>query len=184
MENNLKDEAKNILHRITSPWFFTFIPWWVVFNYDFLLRVFGKFDTVDKINEHYCGAENFKYSIFGCVKLNQEGWLKLWYSPLEWTMNNLPIFPKFIIPFGLTVISLKFVSKLIIKQENNYYANTSISLPLLVNKYKTLEETSKNYKDEYKKIQQDMIDKEMEKLYYKHNLEMEYIKKQIEDLKK
>ena len=53
MEKKFNEIGTNILHRITSPWFFTFIPWWVVFNYDFLLCVFGKFDTVDKINKYY-----------------------------------------------------------------------------------------------------------------------------------
>jgi hypothetical protein len=190
MEKKFNEIGTNILQRITSPWFFTFIPWWIVFNYDFLLRVFGKFGTVNNINKYYCGAENFKYSILGCVKLNQEGWLKLWYSPLEWTMNNLPILPKFIIPFGLTVVSLKFISKFVTKQENHYYANTMGSLPTLIKKseriskqVQEMQERYQNQKDEYTKIQEDMIDKEMEKVKQKMELDFKYLDRRMEDLK-
>ena len=82
MENNLKDEAKSILHRITSPWFFTFIPWWVVFNYDFLLIVLGKIQVVYAINHHYCMAGSIRYTIAGCVPQISIGfWHWVFYTP-------------------------------------------------------------------------------------------------------
>ena len=143
MENNLKDETKSILHRITSPWFFTFIPWWVVFNYDFLLIVFGKIQVVYAINHHYCMVGSIRYTIAGCIPQISVGfWHWVFYTPWV-TKLALPmiatIFSMTVVAFGIRYIEevyhsiiakdwiwkkkLKYRTKKLYNEEQDFYIN-------------------------------------------------------------
>jgi hypothetical protein len=103
ISKELKEKA---FQRMTSPWFFTFIPWWVVFNYDFLLRIFGKFDTVDKINQYYCEAEKIRYTLAGCISPNGTGWA---YDFWHWVFYT-PISVKILLPVLATVFSMTVIA--------------------------------------------------------------------------
>jgi len=84
---------EGILQRITSPWFFTFIPWWAVFNYDFLILVFGKVETLNAVRTYYkCSGLNKRLSIFGCIDF------------YEWWNNQF--FWKLLFPVVATVVSM------------------------------------------------------------------------------
>jgi hypothetical protein len=91
MEKKFSEVGTNILQRITSPWFFTFIPWWVVFNYDFLLIMLGKIQVVYAINQHYCTVGSTRYTIAGCIPQISIGfWHWVFYTPWV-TKLALPI---------------------------------------------------------------------------------------------
>jgi len=98
MEKKFSEAGTGILQRITSPWFFTFIPWWVVFNYDFLLIVFGKIQVIYVINHHYCMTGSTRYTIAGCIPQISVGfWHWVFYTP--WVT-------KLVLPIIATVFSM------------------------------------------------------------------------------
>ena len=102
MEKKFSEVGTNILQRITSPWFFTFIPWWVVFNYDFLLIMLGKIQVVYAINHHYCMIVSIRYTIAGCIPQISTGfWRWAFYTPWV-TKLALPILATI---FSMTIFS-------------------------------------------------------------------------------
>ncbi len=154
MENNLKNEAKSVLHRITSPWFFTFIPWWVVFNYDFLLRIFGKFETVDKINHHYCMADSIRYTIAGCIPQMSVGfWHWAFYTP--WVTKLA--FPILATVFSMTVVAwfISLITDLHHKISNKQYRYKWLC-EYIESKY---DNTTRHTKDGVRNKQEEMLSK-------------------------
>jgi hypothetical protein len=114
----MEQETKSILQRITSPWFFTFIPWWVVFNYDFLLIVFGAEANLAEVSAHYCNSGNEVPTIFGCMAIKGDGILH-W---LGWK--------KFVIPVVLTFFGLVIFYPMI-KIIEDFYNAVSIGDTML-----------------------------------------------------
>ncbi|MFT4967096.1 MAG: hypothetical protein ACI9CD_000091 [Candidatus Deianiraeaceae bacterium] len=144
--SNTKETTQNILQRLTSPWFFTFIPWWVVFNYDFILLVIAGKEKVEEIKKFY-GCEGFRYTIFGCADENY------WFHyPLVW---------KFLLPFVFTLISLTLVNRFIRWVENIY---ESIQQKDLVEKHKQEIKTMQSNHTKQINEAEEKLNEEKEKL--------------------
>lgn len=111
ISKELKEKA---FQRMTSPWFFTFIPWWVVFNYDFLLFATGNGDIVREMASHYCTKELYStlehFTIFGCAKPHTTFWWLLWF--------------RFLLPILATVVSMTAITKMIsyFNEKFSYYS--------------------------------------------------------------
>jgi hypothetical protein len=95
-----KEMKEGILQRMTSPWFFTFLPWWVVFNYDFLLFAIGSGDIVRDMASHYCTKDLYStlehFTIFGCAQPHTTFGSLLWF--------------RFLLPILATVVSMTIIA--------------------------------------------------------------------------
>lgn len=145
MSQEMSETTKGILQRITSPWFFTFIPWWVVFNYDFLLFATGNGDIVREMASHYCTKELYStlehFTIFGCAKPHNTFWWLLWF--------------RFLLPILATVFSMIVFSHFIGFVQDIY--NSSIKkdwlyIKIIKHYKKQSDQTDKTIKDLYSKL--------------------------------
>jgi hypothetical protein len=108
------------LGKFINPFYVSFVIFWVVCNYDFLLILIGKKAILHELYTHFgygCGVlnitddgkiyTNYQLNLFVCVekgRLAYAGYFAMW---------------KVAIPFGLTWLHAHFVYPKIIKPVNN-----------------------------------------------------------------
>jgi hypothetical protein len=83
----------------SKSWYFTFIAWWCVFNWDFILLFLGNFDRLQEINQYYCGLA--KLTLFSCEYPIESAKWEFFYK-----FYHYPLISKLLLPILLTVFSL------------------------------------------------------------------------------
>jgi len=104
VENKPQNWIESTLEAIgksSKSWYFTFIAWWVVFNWDFILLFLGHLDRLQEINQYYCGIPQIhnRLSLFGCGNIeswHQITWVKKLLLPIGMTVVSLTLFEWFI----------------------------------------------------------------------------------------
>ena len=118
MYSNIKQDIKKpidiINDKLKSPFWLTYILWWFVFNYDFLLILFGFENKLIAIKTYYhypkCG-DNF------CPSLLYYIWQSNWASSVSFIVYDI------VLPFALTTGMLKWVYPNCIRPLENIYHN-------------------------------------------------------------
>ncbi len=126
-KDETKDGAdfKDKLAKFINPFYVSFVIFWVICNYDFLLILIGKKAILHDLYNHFgygCGVlnitddgkiyTNYQLNLFVCVeksRLAYAGYFLIW---------------KVAIPFGLTIGYMKFWYKKVVTPLNVEYENT------------------------------------------------------------
>ena len=157
--NQMKEDIKKPLHiwseKLKSPFWLTYILWWVVFNYDFLLILFGFQQKLIDIKTYYhypkCG-ESFCPSFLYYFLQNN------WASGLSFLLYDI------VLPFSLTALMLWLVyPHMIHKLEEVYYGNLDRTLKKrkdIQEFHKKLEQDQKILEQKYYELEQQLIDEQ------------------------
>ncbi|MFT4968259.1 MAG: hypothetical protein ACI9CD_001294, partial [Candidatus Deianiraeaceae bacterium] len=96
-----------LIEKIQSPFWLTYFVWWLAFNYDFILILFGFEDTTYRIKTYYhypqCGEEFCPSSLYAIVfYFNNVSLLQYLYPPFHFILYDICI------PLILTTFTIKY----------------------------------------------------------------------------